>query len=156
MVDPEAIGTVPPLLVECGVRFVVAEALPNAKIDGMCTWHDDQSPVTGMSTLYDRFDNFWFVLRHEIEHAREGHEKRSIGMVDFLSGDNSSDEKNDSNEERVANMVAADFYVPNQEMDSFYARKHPYFSERDNRICVADGCLHRDCGRTAPEADGEI
>ena len=52
-------------------------------------------------------------------------------MVDHLSGDNSSDEKNDRDEERVANMAAADFCVPNQKMDSFYARKHPYFSERD-------------------------
>ena len=121
----------PTLLAECGVRFVVVEALPNAKIDGVCTWLDDQSPVIGMSTLYDRLDNFWFVLRHEIEHVLEGHGKRSIGMVDHLSGDNSSDEKNDSDEERVANMAAADFCVPNQKMDSFYARKHPYFSERD-------------------------
>jgi len=131
MVDPEAAGTVAALLAECGVRFVIVEVLPNAKIDGVCTWLDDQSPVIGMSTLYDRLDNFWFVLRHEIEHVLQGHGKTSIGMVDHLSGDSSSDEKNDSDEERVANMAAADFCVPAQKMDSFYARKHPYFSERD-------------------------
>lgn len=131
MVDPEAAGTVAALLAECGVRFVIVEVLPNAKIDGVCTWLDDQSPVIGMSILYDRLDNFWFVLRHEIEHVLQGHGKTSIGMVDHLSGDSSSDEKNDSDEERVANMAAADFCVPAQKMDSFYARKHPCFSERD-------------------------
>lgn len=131
MVDPEAVGSVPALLADCGVRFVVVEVLPNAKIDGVCTWLDDKSPVIGMSTLYDRLDNFWFVLRHEIEHILEGHGKRSIGMVDHLSGEGSSDEKNQSDEERVANIAAADFCVPHQKMDSFYARKHPYFSERD-------------------------
>lgn len=131
LIDPEAVESVPALLANSGVRFVVVEVLPSAKIDGVCTWLDDQSPVIGMSTLYDRVDNFWFVLRHEIEHVLQGHGKSTIGMVDHLSGDNSSDENNENDEERVANLAAADFCVPTQKMDSFYARKHPYFSERD-------------------------
>ena len=34
-------------------------------------------------------------------------------------------------EERKANAAAADFCVPAAEMDSFYARKAPFISERD-------------------------
>jgi len=131
MVDPEAVAAVPALLASVGVRFVVVEVLPNAKIDGVCTWLDDASPVIGMSTLYDRLDNFWFVLRHEIEHVLRGHGKQSIGMVDHLSGDGLGSEKGEMNEEVVANEQAADFCVPAAKMASFYARKHPYFSERD-------------------------
>ncbi|WP_273793801.1 helix-turn-helix domain-containing protein [Brucella anthropi] len=131
MIDPEAVHSVPRLLAECGVRFVVVEVLPNAKIDGVCTWLDDASPVIGMSTLYDRLDNFWFVLRHEIEHILQGHGKSSIGMIDHLSGDGAADSKGDTDEEYVANAAAADFCVPSKKMDSFYIRKHPYFSERD-------------------------
>jgi len=130
LIDPEAVQSVPQLLADCGVRLVVVEVLPNAKIDGVCTWLDDASPVIGMSTLYDRLDNFWFVLRHEIEHVLQGHGKSSIGIVDHLSGD-VSDSNTDADEERIANAAAADFCVPAQKMDSFYARKHPYFSERD-------------------------
>lgn len=131
MVDPEAAGAVPTLLANCGVRFVIVEVLPNAKIDGVCTWLDDNSPVIGMSTLYDRLDNFWFVLRHEIEHVLQGHGKSSIGMIDHLAGDASFEEKIEADEERIANVAAADFCVPLGKMDSFYVRKHPYFSERD-------------------------
>ncbi|KAK0350089.1 hypothetical protein LTR94_030443, partial [Friedmanniomyces endolithicus] len=131
MVDPEAIAAVPGLLAGVGVRFVVVEVLPNAKIDGVCTWLDDASPVIGISTLYDRLDNFWFVLRHEIEHVLREHGKQSIGMVDLLSGDTAADEKNQTEEEAVANAEAAEFCVPAAKMASFYARKHPYFSERD-------------------------
>jgi HTH-type transcriptional regulator/antitoxin HigA len=69
MVDPEAVRAVPAMLAGCGVRLIIVEVLPNAKIDGVCTWLDENSPVIGMSTLYDRLDNFWFVLRHEIEHV---------------------------------------------------------------------------------------
>ena len=131
MVDPEAVAAVPGLLASVGVRFVVVEVLPYAKIDGVCTWLDDASPVIGMSTLYDRLDNFWFVLRHEIEHVLRGHGKQSIGMVDHLVGDNAGDGKGDTDEEAIANAQAADFCVPVTKMASFYARKHPYFSERD-------------------------
>jgi HTH-type transcriptional regulator/antitoxin HigA len=129
LVDAEAVAAVPALLSSAGVRFVVVEVLPGAKIDGVCTWLDDASPVIGMSTLYDRLDNFWFVLRHEIEHVLLGHGKHSIGMLDHLAGDSGG--KEEADEEVLANAQAADFCVPVTKMASFYARKHPYFSERD-------------------------
>lgn len=130
MIDPEAVASVPSLLADSGVRLVVVEVLPNAKIDGVCTWLDDESPVIGLSTLHDRIDNFWFVIRHEIEHVLQGHGKQSIGMVDHLTGESGND-ANEADEEKVANIAAADFCVPTEKMASFYARKHPYFSERD-------------------------
>lgn len=131
MIDPEAITSVPSILASCGIRFVLVEVLPSAKIDGVCTWLDDASPVIGMSTLYDRIDNFWFVLRHEIEHVLRGHGKMSIGMIDNLSNDTPNAPNGEDHEEVVANSAAADFCVPSAKLNSFYARKHPYFSERD-------------------------
>jgi HTH-type transcriptional regulator/antitoxin HigA len=132
MVEAETAREVASILAECGVRFIIVETLPNAKIDGVCTWLDDESPVIGMSTLYDRLDNFWFVLRHEIEHVLLGHGKATtVGMIDHLVGEGASEGDDVPEEERLANLAAADFCVPRQKMDSFYARKHPYFSERD-------------------------
>jgi HTH-type transcriptional regulator/antitoxin HigA len=131
MVDPEAIRNVPAILAGCGVRLVIVEVLPNAKIDGVCTWLDENSPVIGVSTLYDRLDNFWFVLRHEIEHVLQGDGKADFGIVDHLVGEGASDDESMTQEERVANAAATEFCVPRQKMDSFYARKNPYFSERD-------------------------
>ena len=130
-IDPEAVASVPGLLASCGVRFVVVEVLPSAKIDGVCTWLDDASPVIGMSTLYDRIDNFWFVLRHEIEHVLQGHGKMSIGMIDNLSVESPSHPNGEDDNEVVANKAAAEFCVPSAKLTSFYARKHPYLSERD-------------------------
>ncbi|TGV72849.1 addiction module antidote protein, HigA family, partial [Mesorhizobium sp. M00.F.Ca.ET.149.01.1.1] len=69
MIDPEDVRRVPRALAECGVRYVIVETLPKANIDGVCFWLDDASPVIGMTTRFDRIDNFWFVLRHEIEHV---------------------------------------------------------------------------------------
>lgn len=128
--DPESIDQVPAILAECGVRFVVVESLPNAKIDGVCTWLDNRSPVIGMSIFYDRLDNFWFVLRHEIEHVLLGHGKQRA-ILDNLEGDAASESQSVGEEEQMANAAAASFCIPREKMQSFYARKNPYFSERD-------------------------
>ena len=52
---------------------MVVEALPGSKIDGACFWLDPTTPVIAMSLRFDRIDNFWFVLRHELEHVLQRH-----------------------------------------------------------------------------------
>jgi len=129
MVDPEEIRHVPRVLSECGVRFLIVETLPSAKIDGVTLWLDPKSPVIAMSTRFDRIDNFWFVLRHEIEHVLQKH-----GQKDPII-DSELEELNDSNDnipeaEKTANFAAQDFCVPQDEMEAFFIRKAPFFSER--------------------------
>ena len=128
--DPEEIRHVPRILMECGVRLIFVETLPGAKIDGVCFWLGG-SPVIGMSLRFDRIDNFWFVLRHEIEHVlcKHGREQEVIDVE--LEGDRAGTGPSVSEEERIANSAAADFCVPTAEMESFIARKSPFFSERD-------------------------
>lgn len=121
----------PRVLAECGIRFVIVESLPNAKIDGVCFWLNDVSPVIGMSLRYDRIDNFWFVLRHELEHVLHGHGKSQIIIDSELEGERAGTGPNIVEEERIANAAAAEFCVPKKTMDSFIARKSPFFAERD-------------------------
>jgi len=133
MTDPEEVRHVPRILSECGVRYVIVETLPKANIDGVCFWLDG-SPVVGMSVRQDRIDNFWFVLRHELEHAlnRDGRGDLNAETVDVdLEGDRAGTGDNLPPEERRANKAAADFCVPAAELESFYIRKYPFISERD-------------------------
>lgn len=125
---PEHMARVPRLLSEAGIRFVVVEGLPGGKIDGVCFWLDDKTPVIGMSLRFDRIDNFVFVLRHELEHVRrrDGLEKP---IIDVDVGRQSDDEL--ETQERIANEEAREFCVPKKDMDAFIARKAPYFSEHD-------------------------
>ena len=131
MTAPEQVRNIPRLLSECGIRFLIVEALPSSKIDGVCFWLDDKSPVVAMSLRYDRIDNFWFVLRHELEHVLQGHGKDEIMLDAELEGENAGIEANISEEERIANEAAADFCVPKKKIESFVARKYPFFKERD-------------------------
>tara|TARA_R110002020_G_scaffold113518_8_gene261089 strand:- start:11761 stop:12873 length:1113 start_codon:yes stop_codon:yes gene_type:complete len=123
--SPEQTRHVPRLLHEAGVRYVIVESLPGAKIDGVCTWIGD-APVIGMSLRFSRIDNFWFVLRHECAHVLHGHGK-TAPVIDVEL------EKQDANseEEVLANAEASEFCIDQIKMKSFIIRKNPYFSEKD-------------------------
>lgn len=151
--DPDTIRSVPRLLNNAGVRFVVCETLPGSKIDGVCFWLDDKSPVVALSLRFDRIDNFWFVLRHECSHVLHGHGKDgAIIDADLDSGIVSSVDE----EERIANSEAMEFCAPSKELNDFYLRKRPFFAEREvlafaKRIQVHPGLvvgqLQRKMGR---------
>ncbi len=129
--SPEEARKVPRILAECGIRYVIVETLSSAKIDGVCFWLNDKSPVIGMSLRHDRIDNFWFVLRHEMEHVLRNHGRKTIMLDVELEGEQAGIGKNISEEERLANEAATDFCIPRERMDSFIARKSPFFYERD-------------------------
>lgn len=130
-ISPEGVAKVPRILAECGVRFVIVESLKTAKIDGVCFWLNDQSPVIGMSLRFDRIDNFWFVLRHELEHVIKRH-GLTVAMLDAeLEGDSAGTGPHVTDEERIANKAAQEFCVPSASLDAFIARKEPFFSEKD-------------------------
>jgi HTH-type transcriptional regulator/antitoxin HigA len=127
----EGVQKVPRILAECGIRFVLVESLARAKIDGVCFWLDEQSPVIGMSIRFDRIDNFWFVLRHECEHVIRLHGKMAAMLDVELEGDRAGTGPDVAEEERLANEAAQEFCVPSTALDAFVARKAPFFSERD-------------------------
>lgn len=135
---PEEARHVPRVLTACGVRFILVEKLPGANIDGVCFW-DQGSPVIGMTTRYDRIDNFWFVLRHEIEHVLRRH-GLDHEILDDLDGEGASTNDSVPEEERVANAAAGDFCAPTDKLESFMVRKRPFFYEKD---VVAFARLHR-------------
>lgn len=128
---PEEARKVPRILAECGIRYVIVENLSSAKIDGVCYWLNDMSPVIGMSLRFDRIDNFWFVLRHELEHVLQLHGKKTIMLDAELEGDRAGTGEILALEERIANEAALEFCIPKNKLDSFIARKSPFFHERD-------------------------
>lgn len=132
LLSREEARKVPRILAECGIRFVIVESLPSAKIDGVCFWLNEKSPVIGMSLRHDRIDNFWFVLRHELEHVIQLHGRGTQAMLDTeLEGDRAGTGDNIADEERTANAAAANFCVPKHLMQGFIARKAPFFAEQD-------------------------
>jgi HTH-type transcriptional regulator / antitoxin HigA len=127
----EGTRKVPRILTECGVRYVIVESLPKAKIDGVCFWLNDRSPVIGMSLRHNRIDNFWFVLRHECEHVLQAHGRSAVMLDIDLEGERAGTGDSIPQEERIANEAAAEFCVPQSSLKKFIALKAPFFAERD-------------------------
>ncbi len=141
--EPEEARHVPKVLSECGVRFIIVEALPKANIDGVCLWLDKQSPVIGMTTRYDRIDNFWFVLRHEIEHILNKDGQNIPAIIDIDTGKKDSIAHGSTQEqEDRANSAAADFCTPIEKIESFMKRKHPFYYEKDVLAFASLNGLH--------------
>lgn len=115
---------VPRMLGDAGIRFVIVQPLPGNRIDGACFWVED-APVIAMSLRYDRIDNFWFVLMHEL-----GHLERGIETLDTDLDASKTDAAKPSTE-READAFAMEQLVPRTEMERFIAGSQSRYSERD-------------------------
>lgn len=126
LIAPDEIRQIPSILAAAGVRFVIVEFLPGSKIDGAAFWLDENKPVIALAIRFDRINNFWFVLRHEIEHILNGDGQRlDVELSEQL-------ERNDPlpKEEVLANEAAADFCVSEYELQNFVVRVRPLYSEQ--------------------------
>ncbi|MCA8893179.1 MAG: helix-turn-helix domain-containing protein [Hyphomonas sp.] len=57
------------LLWQHGIILAIEPHLPGSYLDGAAMLTADDKPVIGLTLRYDRLDNFWFVLFHELAHV---------------------------------------------------------------------------------------
>lgn len=110
-------------LAEHGIILVVAPHLPNTYLDGAAMLLADGTPVIGMTLRYDRLDNFWFCLLHELthiaRHLADGGERLFVDDFDLRA-------KDDDEREREADEWAEEALIPRKEWDEHPAQDAPY------------------------------
>jgi HTH-type transcriptional regulator/antitoxin HigA len=127
--NTEEVRQVPRILAEMGVRFLVIEPLPQTRIDGVCFWLDEQSPVIALSLRYDRIDSFWFTLMHELGHLKNRDGLQGNGQIDTdLVGEEAIRTEEKPEYERRADEFAASFLIPGKELESFIVRTKPLYA----------------------------
>lgn len=126
--EAQEIRHIPKVLEEYGIRFLIVEHLPGSKIDGICFWLNDYSPVVALSMRYDRIDWFWFTLCHELAHVYFGDGKESPLIDTSLVGRDATPTASLSSEERRANEFAEAFLVDQDELNDYVNRVSPLFS----------------------------
>jgi len=97
-----------------GIVLVTVPHLPNTYLDGAAMCTKEGVPVVGMTLRYDRPDNFWFCLLHELAHISlhmDGPEETTF--IDDLSLRRSDHEDNDE-KEREADEVAEEALIPRE------------------------------------------
>lgn len=58
-----------------GIKLVIEQHLPKTHLDGAAIFTDKNNPVIGITIRYDRLDNFWFTLMHELAHVARHYEQ---------------------------------------------------------------------------------
>ena len=73
-------------LAKHGIHLICLEHLPKTHLDGAALQLKTGAPVIGLTLRYDRLDNFWFCLLHELAHiGRHMTGKSTDPFVDDLS-----------------------------------------------------------------------
>lgn len=119
--DAQEVRHVPRVLSDAGIRLVVVQPLAGSKIDGACLWEDDK-PTVALSLRFDRIDNFWFVLMHELDHVR----KHGPSLDTDLEHAANVDDRPEF--EREADAFAAETLLPTRQIEGFIARVGPFYS----------------------------
>lgn len=126
----DEIRLVAKVLADCGIRFLVVEHLKGTHIDGTCFWLDSASPVVAVSLRYDRLDWFWFTLMHELGHVQRRDGLETAQSIDVnLVGAGSLTTEVKPLMEQEADRFAANFLVPQNELEGFIARVGPLYSK---------------------------
>jgi HTH-type transcriptional regulator/antitoxin HigA len=124
--------------------LVLVEALPGSKIDGAAFWLNAKSPVIALSLRYDRVDGFWHTLLHDLMHILHKDVTSSDQpLVDVdLVGEGAAGVSKQSEVEQRADREAAEFLVPQAQLENFIARVRPLYSKRKIRGFAATVDVH--------------
>jgi len=115
----EDLESIPHILAEYGIRFLVLRHLGRTYLDGSVLEVSGQ-PAVVLTLRYDRIDSFWFTLLHELAHIYKAHKGDYLDRdVDHSNGDANEDE---------ANQLAAEWLVPSESLSNFKKRSTPYYS----------------------------
>lgn len=75
---------VPDLLARRGIHFVLLGHLEQTYLDGACFMTEAGRPVVGLTLRFDRLDNFWFTLFHELAHVKRHLHKGGPAFFDDI------------------------------------------------------------------------
>lgn len=105
-------------LYQNGIALVIAKHLPKTYLDGAAMFTTDGIPVVGMTLRYDRIDNFWFCLLHELAHIGWHLDENNSFFVDDLSLSISGVE-DDAAQESEADQIAQESLIPKDTWEKF-------------------------------------
>lgn len=97
---------------DVGVKFVFLSHLSKTYLDG-AAFLVDGSPVVALTGRYDRVDNFWFTLAHELAHVVLHLTNGGSDSIFIDDTTKSKEARSNSQKEREANARAEDVLLQN-------------------------------------------
>jgi HTH-type transcriptional regulator/antitoxin HigA len=94
---PNSIKDIKGILQGLGIIFVVEKAFPSLGVDGLVYKNKNGNPILAMSLRYDRYDNFWFTLCHELAHIALHYNQLDKIIIEDLDSADESDIEDEAN-----------------------------------------------------------
>ncbi len=99
-----------------GIHLIVVPHLPKTYLDGAAILLSDETPVIGLTLRYDRIDNFWFCLLHELAHV-----SKHLSTSDWLIVDDLDPRGKEVEAENIiekeADEMTRDGLIPKKDWD---------------------------------------
>jgi HTH-type transcriptional regulator / antitoxin HigA len=92
-----------------GIAVIVMPSLPGTFLDGAAMVTSTNAPVVGLTLRYDRADNFWFTLLHELSHICLHYEILVGGHTAFVDD---MEIASDDVQEQEADALAQESLIP--------------------------------------------
>ncbi len=110
------------LLNQQGIHLVILPHLQKTYLDGAAMVLKDGSPVIGLTLGYDRLDNFWFSLMHELVHVIEHLSKNDTPYFDdFDKTKNVADVESEA-DKNAGNMLIPSGLWDNKDSEKMYLK----------------------------------
>lgn len=105
---------------KAGIAIVIEEHLNKTKLDGAAMLSSTGKPIIGLTLRFDRVDNFWFTLFHELVHVWKHLNNPGDVFLDRLA-----DKESTETIEKEANRYARDLLIPRASWKAASVRQMP-------------------------------
>lgn len=105
-----------------GIKLVIEPHFPKTYLDGSAILINKLNPVIGQTLRYDRLDNFWFTLMHELAHIAKHFDSGISLFYDELEGIKAI---NIDEKEQEADTLAEEALLPRAKWEVSAARIIP-------------------------------
>ena len=113
------------LLAKHGIPLVIERHLPRTYLDGVALRLGDERPVIGLTLRYDRIDNFWSCLLHELAHVGRHKDNDSGGAFVDDSTLRKIDGRREDPREAQADDWAEEALIPRTAWEASAVRDRP-------------------------------
>ena len=112
-------------LAKNGIALIIEPNLPKTWLDGGAMLTATGKPVVGITIRYDRIDNFWYTLMHELSHVTKHLKNQDETFIDDLDAENKEEPR-----EKEADRLAREIFIPR----SIWVRSDAYLKRNPNAI----------------------
>lgn len=115
-VDENILPQLPKILAYKGIILIYLRAMEGSKVDGATFLFANKYPVVVHAARFDRLDNFWFTLIHELSHVCLHFQQLATPIVDIdIFSENAPLSQEETDIEIQANRLTRFSFIPKTE-----------------------------------------